>query len=102
MTYESGFEKWTFFKLNYFEGLHPNYRYPPNMRNPVSTNMEKVASPDGRSCYSASLRAEIYTHIIKVASDLRFDLEIALCLEEDNLWKSSGLENNRSHCNCVL
>jgi spore photoproduct lyase len=72
------------------------------LRNPISTNMEKVTSPDGRSRYSASLRTEIYTHIIKVARDLLPDLEIALCLEEENLWKSSGLENNRGRCNCVL
>jgi spore photoproduct lyase len=72
------------------------------LRNPISTNMEKVTSPDGRSRYSASLRTEIYTHIIKVARDLLPDLEIALCLEEEKLWKSSGLENNRGRCNCVL
>ena len=71
-------------------------------RNPVSINMEKVISPDGRSRYPASLRAEIYAHIIKAARDLRPDLEIALCLEEENLWKSSGLENNCGRCNCVL
>jgi len=70
--------------------------------NPISTNMEKVTSPDGRSRYSVSLRAEIYTHIIKIARDLHPDLEIALCLEEEDLWKSSGLENNRGRCNCVL
>jgi spore photoproduct lyase len=71
-------------------------------RNPISTNIENVPSSDGRSRYSTSLRAEIYTHIIEKARDLRPDLEIALCLEEKNLWKSSGLENNRGHCNCVL
>jgi spore photoproduct lyase len=70
--------------------------------NPISTNMERVASPDGRSRYSTSLRAEIYAHIINIVKDLRPDLEIALCLEEVSLWKSSGLENNRGRCNCVL
>lgn len=72
------------------------------LRNPISTNIENVPSPDGRSRYSVSLRTKIYTHIIKIAKDLRPDLEIALCLEEENLWKSSGLENNRGRCNCVL
>jgi spore photoproduct lyase len=71
-------------------------------RNPISADLENVPSPDGRSRYTASLRNEIYTHIIKVAKDIRPDLEIALCLEEENLWKSSGLENNRGRCNCVL
>lgn len=72
------------------------------LRNPISTNIESVPSPDGRSRYSTSIRAEIYAHIINIAKDLRPDLEIALCLEEENLWKSSGLENNRGRCNCVL
>jgi spore photoproduct lyase len=71
-------------------------------RNPVSINLEKVASHDGRSRYLSSLRTEIYTRIIKVTKDIRPDLEIALCLEEEGLWKSSGLENNRGRCNCVL
>jgi spore photoproduct lyase len=71
-------------------------------RNPISTNIENIPSPDGRNRYSASLRAEFYIHIIKIARDLRPDLEIALCLEEESLWKSSGLENNCGRCNCVL
>jgi spore photoproduct lyase len=70
--------------------------------NPISINVEKVVSPDGRSRYPASLRAEIYNHIIEVARDIRPDLEIALCLEEESSWKSCGIEYNRGRCNCVL
>lgn len=72
------------------------------LRNSISMNLGKVVSPDGRSRHPAPLRAEIYTRIIKVARDTCPDLEIALCLEEEDLWKSSGLENNRGRCNCVL
>jgi hypothetical protein len=70
--------------------------------NPISTNIENIPSPDGRSRYPVSLRAGIYTHIVKIARDLRRNLEIALCLEEKNLWKISGLENDIGRCNCVL
>jgi spore photoproduct lyase len=70
--------------------------------NPVSINFGKTASSDGRNRYPASLRTEIYTCIIKAARDIRPDLKIALCLEEENLWKNSGLENSRGRCNCVL
>ncbi len=71
-------------------------------RNPVSTNIQKGVSPDGRSRYPASLRAEMYNYIVNIARDICPDLKIALCLEEETLWKNCGLENNRGRCNCVL
>ncbi len=70
--------------------------------NTISINLEKAESPDGRNRYFTSLRAEMYKNIIKVAQGLRPSLEIALCLEEDKLWKSSGIESNIGRCNCVL
>lgn len=70
--------------------------------NPISINLENAESPDGRIRYSISLRDEMYKSIIKVAQELRPDLKIALCLEEDTLWKSCSLEKNIGHCNCVL
>lgn len=70
--------------------------------NTISINLERVGLPDGRSRYSTSLRDEMYKTIIKVAQELRPGLEVALCLEEDKLWKSNGLESNIGRCNCVL
>jgi DNA repair photolyase len=70
--------------------------------NTISVNMEIAESLDGRSRYSTSLRDEMYKCIIKIARECRPDLEVALCLEEDKLWKSSGLESNLGRCNCVL
>ncbi len=70
--------------------------------NTISVNMEIAESADGRSRYSTSLREEMYKYIIKVIRELRLDLEVALCLEEGKLWKSSGLEGNQGRCNCVL
>ncbi len=71
--------------------------------NSVSINIEDGnKSPDGRVRYSVSMRQEIYSHIIKVARDIHSDLEIALCLEERELWERVGLENSSGRCNCVL
>ena len=57
---------------------------------------------DGRARYTEALREEIYSVIIETARRLRPELEIALCLEEESLWRYLGLENNMSRCNCVL
>jgi spore photoproduct lyase len=73
-----------------------------NSNNTISINMENAESLDGRNRYSTSLRGEMYKYIIKVARELRPALDIALCLEEDTLWKSSGIERNLGRCNCVL
>jgi spore photoproduct lyase len=70
--------------------------------NAISINLENAESPDGRNRYSTSLRDEMYKNIIKVAQELRPDLKIALCLEDEKLWKSTGLERNMGCCNCVL
>ena len=70
--------------------------------NTISTNIKNIASLDGRNRYSASLRAEMYRHLIQKARKIQPTLEIALCLEEEALWKSCGIENNQGICNCVL
>ena len=62
-------------------------------RNLVSERIDR-ASPmagDGRARYSRNLRHEVYSLIIASARRLRPDLEIALCLEEEALWESTGL-----------
>jgi hypothetical protein len=71
--------------------------------NQVSRHIEnEVKCADGRLRYPESLRAGIYGHIIRVAKEVRPDLEIALCLEEAPVWKAVGLEKSRGRCNCVL
>ncbi len=74
------------------------------MRNAVSQLIGR-ASPmagDGRARYSRNLRHEVYSLIIASARRLRPDLEIALCLEEEALWESTGLRGSMGRCNCVL
>jgi len=73
------------------------------INNPVSANIDnKNNSPDGRARYSISMRQEIYSHIVKVAREIRPELELALCLEDKELWQKCGLESSLGHCNCVL
>jgi spore photoproduct lyase len=73
-------------------------------RNIVSEHIDR-ASPkaeDGRERYPRSLRHRVYSLIIQSAQRLRPDLDIALCLEEQALWESTGLEGNMGRCNCRL
>jgi DNA repair photolyase len=74
------------------------------MRNTISEHIDR-ASPiagDGRARYSRDLRHEVYSLIIESARRLRRDLEIALCLEEQALWESTGLVTSIGRCNCRL
>jgi DNA repair photolyase len=73
-------------------------------RNAVSKHIDR-ASPiagDGRARYPRSLRQEVYSLIIESARRLRPDLEIALCLEDQALWESTGLVDSMGRCNCRL
>lgn len=73
-------------------------------RNVVSEHIDR-ASPnaeDGRERYPCSLRHRVYSLIIQSARRLRPDLDIALCLEEQALWESTGLVGNMGRCNCHL
>jgi spore photoproduct lyase len=73
------------------------------INNSISTNIDdKNNSPDGRARYSVSIRQEIYSYIIKVARSIQPEIEIALCLEEKELWQKCELESNLGRCNCVL
>jgi len=71
--------------------------------NQVSKNLnDKDKGGDGRIRYSAELRIKLYSEIIKIAREIKPGLEIALCLEEPQIWKALKLESGRGQCNCVL
>lgn len=57
---------------------------------------------DGRYRYPEEFRARFYTHIIQQAKAVRRDLEVSLCLEEPQVWKTVGAEYALGRCNCVL
>ena len=72
--------------------------------NAISDNIESMLQKtgDGRARYSQVLRRELYSIIIKAAQYIKPELELALCLEERELWQTIGLEGNIGRCNCVL
>jgi spore photoproduct lyase len=74
------------------------------LNNAISSNIEDAPqrTGDGRARYSQALRKEVYSLIFKTARRLRPELELALCLEELELWRSIGLEGRVGYCNCVL
>ena len=74
------------------------------MDNAISAHID-ADSPqagDGRARYSRKLRQEAYSLIIKVAEQIRPDMELSLCLEEEVLWRSVGLGEHIGRCNCVM
>jgi spore photoproduct lyase len=72
--------------------------------NAISNNIKDMPRRigDGRARYSPALRQELYSIIIKAAQYIKPELELALCLEERELWQTLGLERNIGRCNCVL
>ena len=71
--------------------------------NAVSVNIaENSKEGDGRARYSRAMRKEAYLLILETVRCIRPDLELALCLEEKELWQSTGLEYSLGRCNCVL
>ena len=74
------------------------------LNNAISSHIEDMPqrTRDGRARYAQALRKEAYSLIIEVAQRLRPDIELALCLEEFELWQKTGLEERMGHCNCVL
>jgi spore photoproduct lyase len=72
--------------------------------NAISIHIEDThrGAGDGRARYSRTLRRETYSLIIGIARRLRPELELALCLEEHELWQKTGLGERMGHCNCVL
>ena len=59
-------------------------------------------SDDGRLRFSRSTREEVYRHLIDCIRRHRPDLEIGLCLEDNAMFASLGLQESIGRCNCVL
>jgi spore photoproduct lyase len=74
------------------------------MRNVVSEHIDATSpkAGDGRARYPLMLRSAMYSLVIERARRLRPDLELALCLEEEALWESTGLSGSLGRCNCRL
>jgi spore photoproduct lyase len=59
-------------------------------------------SNDGRLRFSRSTRTEVYRHLIECIRRNRPDLEIGLCLEDEEMFASLDLQDSIGRCNCVL
>lgn len=71
--------------------------------NDISAHIENFqVSGDGRARYPQTLREKAYSVINETAHRVRPELELALCLEEKELWQKMGLERYLGDCNCVL
>jgi len=70
--------------------------------NPITINMERRKTADGRTRYAASLREQAYRHLIQTAEKSAPDLEISLCLETHEMFETLEMKDSLGHCNCVL
>ena len=71
--------------------------------NPISDNMALASSGgDGRRRYTPDIRIGMYRYLVDTAKRLRPDLQIALCLEETEIWEKVGDGLEQGVCNCVL
>lgn len=57
---------------------------------------------DGRTRYPRSLRVRMYTHLARCAREIRSDVPLALCLEEQAVWDEVNTEVKLGRCNCIL
>lgn len=71
--------------------------------NTISRSIvEERADEDGRARYAPALRVEMYGRLIACARRVKPDLELALCLEDVEIWRKLGLQKRLGRCNCVL
>lgn len=72
--------------------------------NAISSLLDRgpAKSEDGRLRFSRSTREDVYRHLIECIRQIRPDLEIGLCLEDETMFTSLDLQKNIGRCNCVL
>ena len=73
-------------------------------KNVISSLLDRgpAKSDDGRLRFSRSTREDVYRHLIECIRWVRPDLEIGLCLEDEAMFASLGLQERVGRCNCVL
>jgi len=70
--------------------------------NPISKMLQKDKSKDGRVRFPIKLRVGIYKYLVNTIRKLQPKLQIGLCMEERETFKSLDMENAIGCCNCVL
>ena len=58
-------------------------------------------SADGRLRFRRSTREEVYRYLVECIQRQHPDLEIGLCLEDESMFASLGLQESIGRCNCV-
>jgi len=64
--------------------------------------VEDSPTGDGRARYAPALRLEMYAHMIACVRRVKPRLELALCLEDVEIWQQLGIQSRLGRCNCVL
>ena len=71
--------------------------------NAISRNLDPTGRlGDGRRRYPASLRVRMYGEIVRAAREIVPEIELALCLEEAEVWQALSIKDRMGRCNCVL
>jgi len=71
--------------------------------NVISRHIVRAdATADGRARYARALRVRMYAHLARVAREVRPDIELALCLEDQVVWGAVNREASLGRCNCIL
>ncbi len=71
-------------------------------KNPISNQLEKTKSNDGRVRFPLKLRIEVYRQLIDTIKKFQPQLHIGLCMEEYQTFKALNMESAIGSCNCVV
>ena len=71
-------------------------------KNPISNQLEKKKSNDGRFRFPFKLRIDVYRYLIDAIKKLKPELHIGLCMEEHQIFKALNMESAIGYCNCVF
>jgi len=70
--------------------------------NPISCQLDRRESEDGRIRFPFSLRVRVYRYLIDQMRRTRPDLDIGLCLEEHRTFEALDMQHAVGRCNCVV
>jgi DNA repair photolyase len=71
-------------------------------RNPISCQLDRRKSEDGRVRFPFALRVRIYRYLIDRIRRTRPDVDIGLCLEERRTFEALDMQDAIGRCNCVV
>ncbi len=67
-----------------------------------AVDQHRTDPADGRARYPTDFRVRIYRHLTAVIREIRPDLPVGLCLEEQVVFEAIGMAGAIGRCNCVL